>query len=1135
MALSSATTSATTETPTPDASPAPGASPTSGEAPASTPGTVKYDPSLPADLGVRTLPLLSDAAKAAWAKDPQQALTDAGTKLFGSAQAWQNYLQAIQSIVDSWTNDFENGMRPSLDTSFDWGQVGTLASQAVASAREADVLDIVGLAELAASTDDQDSIWGPTYSPVFNHSLIAASLVVQDNSRFHSCDSTLSLANAYNLVSNSETGWGVDPQPSYEAAVTACGSDPTAAVAYERWKLSNADPNYMAANTFMTRGTFTQTLASGWQSIVDDLQAFRDSYDNNAAAQLVVGDTYRWLSLRVTAETGTGPFTAAEFNSRAIAAYQTAMSLTSMPNVAASLARTLVSASRPGDAASLLAQLPNDHATQDTLGTQAVTAAYQHNYARASQLAIQAQNYTDSVTPALNPIIYATETMTNEPGSLYGDLYLSPPLGVGDASTVDDFGFTPAYRALCATGTCFDLVSAAFLADDTNTLAQQCVPDQYGDYQSGLCSEFADNVTVDNAATRASAAEIDDIQDAYRQYGDLNGALKVLQTYTTTNPNVSLAWERLGEVYFLLGQWQQCADASAHATYTLSGDNDSSGDNSENGWSATGPGWALLRKAASERETKDYTHAKADLGEVMQTQLSFEPDTSDVLLNPPYSNLMSAYVSQEQGQLAFAQNDYQGALDSMTTSVSARVAADNDVQQATVLNIAVSSVRGAQEQIASLAACQLGQYDLCLSWAQKAVEADPFSPLYAETLADAQRAAGQSVATPSPAANDTPSPGATPSTDGGTTPTGNTDDAKQQAINAYQQALNLDPTLFSSWNNMGVLLAQTGQDDAAIDAFKHAVTARPNYPTGWFNLGVAWEEQGGFINFLRSQGALGQAGRLDSSLKEENPVLRFDDIVYSSGIDVSKTIPPDWQLAQTVRTRPSLITIGLFILLALHVIWEVARERLFHRAAETGIHRVQHIEKQNGLARFAAWRPHWAITTVITFAGVLYVAGLAGPWEIAFGAVICAAMLAGHALASRVFALRQATETDGSQTVRHTSFLPASLVTIVAAPFGLGFAPPAPLAESDQEMPVLIRRIGVIVVGLAGIMYALGALLTGVPLANASAMMALILVISALVPIHPLDGSRLGLPKWADWVLTACMIGMTALFALRVL
>jgi len=47
--------------------------------------------------------------------------------------------------------------------------------------------------------------------------------------------------------------------------------------------------------------------------------------------------------------------------------------------------------------------------------------------------------------------------------------------------------------------------------------------------------------------------------------------------------------------------------------------------------------------------------------------------------------------------------------------------------------------------------------------------------------------------------------------------------------------------------------------------------------------------------------------------------------------------------------------------------------------------------------------------------------------------------------------------------------------------------------------------------------------------------MVLILVISALVPVHPLDGARLGLPRWADWVVTAIMIGMTALFALRVL
>ncbi|MDR0415902.1 MAG: tetratricopeptide repeat protein, partial [Propionibacteriaceae bacterium] len=138
----------------------------------------------------------------------------------------------------------------------------------------------------------------------------------------------------------------------------------------------------------------------------------------------------------------------------------------------------------------------------------------------------------------------------------------------------------------------------------------------------------------------------------------------------------------------------------------------------------------------------------------------------------------------------------------------------------------------------------------------------------------------------------------------------------------YQAALDLDPSLFSSWNNLGVLLAQDGQAEAAADAFKHAIQAVPDYSYAWFNLGVVAAGQSGFRAFVLSQGALGKAGALDADWKGQDPVLAFDDEVYQSGLDVSKPIPPDWHLAQSVRSNTPVITVGLVLM----VLWRLGRD-----------------------------------------------------------------------------------------------------------------------------------------------------------------------------------------------------------------
>ena len=80
-----------------------------------------------------------------------------------------------------------------------------------------------------------------------------------------------------------------------------------------------------------------------------------------------------------------------------------------------------------------------------------------------------------------------------------------------------------------------------------------------------------------------------------------------------------------------------------------------------------------------------------------------------------------------------------------------------------------------------------------------------------------------------------------------------------------------------------------------------------------------------------------------------------------------------------------------------------------------------------------------------------------------------------------------------------------------------------------------MRRIGLIAVGGATLLYAAGAWITAVPTARTATTIGLVLVSSALVPINPLDGARLGLNRWIDLLITACLIAATVLFAFQIL
>ncbi|MDR1265988.1 MAG: tetratricopeptide repeat protein [Propionibacteriaceae bacterium] len=659
------------------------------------------------------------------------------------------------------------------------------------------------------------------------------------------------------------------------------------------------------------------------------------------------------------------------------------------------------------------------------------------------------------------------------------------------------------------------MLGYALLAEDWSSADQICQLHSLDYYYLNICGVTAARGRV----TDMSVAAADTLQDLMRQWNQLDLATAWNEAWVESSPDEPVAWERLGEVKFLQSDWIGAAEACAQAnnlynTYTSGPAERDQPNNRLENWSngrlrnMSGPGWALLRQASAERQQDHWKSATALLDLVSQAQVPFDSQWPAGFehFSQDDAQLLNMYVEMERGQLASDQADHQETIARMEASIALR---DSFWQPV---------VTGAQEQAISLAYFKLGDYQAALDWAEQALAADPFSPLYQEAVADARRALGQ--ATPSSADPTAEPAGVT--TNPETTP----DEAdpgsdRSELIAAYRQSLDLDPSLFSSWNNLGVLLAQDGQAAAAAQAFQQAVRLLPDYAIAWFNLGALEADQPGLGAFLLSQGALGRAGALDSGWKNQDPELSFDNEVYASGLDVSKPIPADWQLAQTVRANTPVVTAGLVFVLLLRVGKELSQSLFTERLAQRSLKRGAH-PRLSALTRLR--RPA-AITSLVSAAALLWVVGPNGWREtvlVGLGAVV---LLGWHAFAPRLLA--------AGRDAGHQAFPLASLLTLGLAPFGLGFTPPAPLAA--DHAPAAVRRSGIAALTVLTLALAALAAVTAVPATRATALAGVLVLSSALIPFPPLDGGRLQTKRRTELAISLLLLVATIAVALKLI
>ena len=55
------------------------------------------------------------------------------------------------------------------------------------------------------------------------------------------------------------------------------------------------------------------------------------------------------------------------------------------------------------------------------------------------------------------------------------------------------------------------------------------------------------------------------------------------------------------------------------------------------------------------------------------------------------------------------------------------------------------------------------------------------------------------------------------------------------ALIAYDKALELDPNHVSTWNNKGIVLSRLKQFEEAIMCYDKAIEISPEYPNAWYN------------------------------------------------------------------------------------------------------------------------------------------------------------------------------------------------------------------------------------------------------------------------------------------------------------
>lgn len=774
------------------------------------------------------------------------------------------------------------------------------------------------------------------------------------------------------------------------------------------------------------------------------------------------------------------PFSARARFRRALTLYRRAEALSAEPGLAAGTARALAGLRRYAEAAAAQARAVARAPGAATLEARLVeylerSGQFGRAAEAASRLAAAPRFPDGSVLGPPDTAVHvpaallaedATGTVSLGVERMHAPVFeVAPriPLTDGGGAAVSDLSFLPTYRAVPAvTGYrrwCpawsyrRDLILAGRAAEASDGLparftdirpersAEECVP------ATGvpLLAAVAD-VEAGGSSTDARVAEAR--QNLWRWAGRPAKARAAIDAWMRSEPANPTAASRAGEVAFIASDHDEAAAQFARAIRYQ--------------WAVAGAitveeAEAHLKLGTVHELAGRLPEARAELAEAdeIATRLlggAAGPDR----VSRTRATFVSYYARLQGGDTELRARRYRDAA-ALYAAALERRSPNPDVQATPDRRPEVL------ENNLALVQAQLGLGAPALEAARRAVKADPANPLFRLTEAFALRRLGR----------------------------------LDEAAASYRRAVEAEPGLAPAWNDLGVTLARGGRRAEAADAFRRAVGAERSYAFGWFNLGVALE-RGGPGDALAAQGAFARAYRADPELRSREHAYVADDEPYITTLDLSKPLPPRWELTEAEQRTPvAAAGLALAILLGLR----------FARTAAGGS--FGDAKRWLELGRDLLARLPQALRFTSAAGAVLATLAVFG-WSLASDGVpsvaAVALQLAGIGLLiaivmrGRAVAARRA-----GIALRQRGWLPGVAVGIGAAAAGLAWAP-LPVAEPDRPAPS-VHWIGAVLTGCTALALLVLAALTDVPMATSLGAAALVMTASMLVPVEPLDGA----------------------------
>lgn len=805
----------------------------------------------------------------------------------------------------------------------------------------------------------------------------------------------------------------------------------------------------------------------------------------------------------------TQPFTARSLFQTAAAQYRRALTLRRSPEFEAGLGAALLGLREPAAAATTILKGIKE---KETLGYPFEVFRVAHEAARRPGYRLElltaaqeaAKDFGDAESTARRLEVLGPKGYPSGPslfpqsvGTFEGDelqlpmvsmgidhmaplsVSLQPPPG-GAGGSVEDASFIPMFRSDHPyVGSMPDCPSWGWRRDamlaghadaalrdfpaeeEFSSLFRSTRPDRRGD-QCGLVIGLADARTLFRVADgqavplKGDKAELiyDRLQNMWRWAGDLRRAAAVAKAWSkAAGDAASLPIIRLAEIQYLQGRWEESASNFGLAARRLRQAlwNEDLGVNE----ALLGRGAALLKAGRTD--------------EGMQTLRSVDSEGTQGVAY--HSSPETEYVYGVR--LGFAKLAYHARS----------LMADSDREKGN-LNAAIENYQAAREMVPiledefasgarperidaneALARLGTGQPEEAKTAIERALVADPMNPAFLMTAGFVAERLGQPSA----------------------------------AINYNSETLSADPGAFPAANDLGVILERQGKHQAAAMAFRRAVGARPDYALGWFNLGVATSKLGPH-HLYTSEGAFAHATRIDSAFGERERIVTLDAKIYRTGLDLSQPLPKRWSFASLERYSPvGPAALAAAVALAIAVARGAGRRGV--ELAEQFLELIQaSLRKVPGLDGLRS--PIWAFgATVLALALplVVYANDQVPMLATLMGIVII--LLA--AIRVRVLVARRRAVDLNQET-----WLPGVALGVASGAAGVPFAP-LPVINGTDIAPRVHAAAPVTLAALAGVLLLEAAWLE-VPLVRSWGLAALVMAASALVPIAPLDGARLG-------------------------